>query len=767
MFQYSTLQVLLDRETHSSYQILVQATDQGDAANRKSATATININILDENDNKPQFSQKIYTVSVREDHNHIRNPGIIKVTATDIDQGDNKAIVYSIFGGNNDNVFKINSTSGQISLKAPLDREQVDQYILNVRAQNLGKTPLSNTTSVIVDVLDVNDNDPDFFNSPYKGSIKEDLGIDELVMPVHARDIDAGLNSQLEYSLINVDPLTFPFYIVPNTGDLMVGKVLDREKQSSYSFQVRVSDKGTPARSVETRVIIDLIDVNDNTPTFDHSLYNVTVREDVSIGHILDVSVKAHDPDAGDYARVTYNITKGNTGDKFQMSTVSGEGLIKVNGPLNYKQVEQYTLTIQATDGGGRFSTTLVKISVVDTNRYQPEFQGIPYELHIDENIAIGTSVYRVFASDNDSGENARVTYELQGSLSFTIEQNTGKIFTRVLLDRELTTGETFIVTARDNGDPAKTATTDVSVVIKDMNDNAPRFLQENGYTDSVMEDAKVNQNVLQISATDADTGNNALVTYTFDGGNDGDGDFKIDSSGVIRVAQELDRETVSVYQLKAFAVDKGYPAQSTSVDITITVGDINDNPPLFNPDVIEIHVNENTRPLTAIAQVSAVDPDEGENAQVGYSMKPGGDSASFELEHRPGGPAIIKNKIDLDYESDKKVYRIEIVARSTPFFSKATLIIKVMDVNDNRPILKDFTIIFNNYVNKFVSGVIGRVPATDPDEMDRDSLTYQLLTGNETQFLYVNNMTGEITLDYRLNSDVPRNSTMQVKVSG
>ncbi|XP_033746006.1 LOW QUALITY PROTEIN: cadherin EGF LAG seven-pass G-type receptor 2-like [Pecten maximus] len=760
-----TTKTLLDREATATYQLLVQAMDQGETSMRKSSTATLNINIQDVNDNSPQFSQKQYTVNIPESHDYTSSPVIAYVSATDADQGNNKIITYRIFGGNTDNTFKIDSSTGELSIQSALDRERVEAYSLLIRAQDGGSPMRSNTTVVDVNVLDVNDNDPYFYAPPYQHSVKENVDVNTTVLSVQATDKDTGLNGELFYSLLST-PVDFPFKIDENTGDIKVKLPLDRETGEMYNFVVKVQDKGTKVRSATTDVQIIISDVNDNHPEFRYDVYNQTVREDEEPGSKVILSLTAMDADSGDNALVDYSIVSGNQDDAFRINTLNGEGLIKVNKPLNYKLYQRYVLVVRATDKGGKSDTAEVHILVLDTNRHTPVFQGTPYTINVEENTAIDTFVYQVLALDDDVGENARLTYELHGSTSFHIDAATGEIFTRVELDREKKTGEAFYVTAQDHGVPSKTATTDVTVIINDVNDNNPEFAQKS-YEEDVMENAQDGFRVLQISATDRDELENAFIQYTFDGGNDGGGDFEIDSaSGTIRVAAPLDRETKSRYVLKAFAVDKGIPARSTSTTITIRVLDINDNKPVFPSSTIEIKVMENIPLNSVVAQVSAVDPDEGVNAEVEYEKAGGGDADSFKLEHRPGGPAVLKNLIYLDYEETKKVYQVLIKAWSHPFFSEALVLIMVQDVNDNEPILKDFTIIFNNFVDNFITGVIGRVPATDPDEIDRDKLIYEFVAGNEAEFLHLNQSTGQITLDYRLNSDVPRNGTFQVKVS-
>ncbi|XP_061178872.1 cadherin EGF LAG seven-pass G-type receptor 2-like isoform X2 [Saccostrea echinata] len=761
-----TTRAVLDRESNASYQILVQATDQGDVANRRSSTATVNIAVLDENDNYPQFSQKTYLVNVSEDYNFNMNLAIAKVSATDRDLDKNGQITYNIFGGNTFDTFRIDAVTGEISVQKQLDYETTKEYRLSIQAQDQGEPPKTNTTDVIIKVIDVNDNSPIFHAAPYRGNVPEDAPINSTAVAVQAQDRDDGLNSLLVYSIVNPDE-NLPFWIDSATGDVKVKSKLDHEKHESYNFVVMAKDQGTPVKSDTTSVFVTVRDINDNAPVFSQKIYNQTVSESTATTTRI-ISVSASDEDSNDNAYITYSIVSGNVGNTFQISTINGEGMISLQRKLNYKEQAQYLLEVRGTDLGGLYDTAQVRIYVLDTNKYRPQFQHTPYKIEVRENVPVGSSIYRVLAVDQDVGENGRVAYRLgQGTSGFEIDENTGDIKTRVKLDRETTPSMSFAVEAHDHGQPSMSTVVMVHVIILDENDNVPRFTHDN-FTGSIVENAEVDRSVMQISATDEDKGNNAKISYSLVHSTIPPSDhFSIDPvSGVIRVAQKLDRETVAVYNLKAVATDGGVPPRSSTVGVRINIIDINDNPPKFPSKELEIRVPENTPVGSVLMKVSATDPDEGENAQVEYEKIPGLDADKFDLSYRPGEPAILKNRVDFDYEQGPRIFYVKIYARSNPFFEDATLVIMIQDVNDNKPELKDFSIIFNNFEEHFVTGPIGRIPATDPDEIDQNKLRYEILGGNEAHFLDLNTSTGELTLDYRLNSDVPRNGTLQVKVS-
>ena len=342
----------------------------------------------------------------------------------------------------------------------------------------------------------------------------------------------------------------------------------------------------------------------------------------------------------------------------------------------------------------------------------------------------------------------------------FRIDPDTGTVYTMTELDYEDQAAYTLAITARDNGIPQKSDTTSLEILILDANDNVPRFLRD-FYQGSVFEDAPPSTSVLQVSATDRDSGPNGRLLYTFQGGDDGDGDFYIEpTSGVIRTQRRLDRENVAVYNLRALAVDRGSPVSlSASVEIQVTVLDINDNPPVFEKDELELFVEENSPVGSVVARIRASDPDEGPNAQIMYQIVEGNVPEVFQLDLLSGD---LRALVELDFEV-RREYVLVVQATSAPLVSRATVHIRLLDQNDNPPVLPDFQILFNNYVtnksNSFPTGVIGRIPAHDPDLSD--SLNYTFLQGNELQLLLLDPATGELQLSRDLDNNRPLEALM------
>ncbi|XP_045101942.1 protocadherin-like wing polarity protein stan isoform X7 [Portunus trituberculatus] len=753
----------LDREEHSLYTLTVQAEDEGAAQHRLTATTHVTVTVLDENDNYPQFTERTYTVEVPEDISAAASPVIAHIQASDEDGGKNGQVRYAIIGGNTAGHFTIDGLTGEVRVASPLDHETNRQYRLVVRAQDGGSPPRSNTTQLLVSVRDVNDNSPRFYTPLFQETVQENVHIGYSIVRVQAFDNDARDNALLTYS-IEGGGENLPVEVEKAAGWVVTRRELDREENHLYTFTVVARDHGDPPQSASATVVLQIQDQNDNDPVFESKNYDVCVSESDSPGMPV-IKVTATDKDEN--PRLHYAITSGNERGRFSITAQSGRGLISLAQPLDYKQERKYILTVTATDAGGRYDTANVYVNVSDANTFPPQFDNTPYSATVFEDAPEGSTVIMVAASDGDTGENARITYSLSGDTvpEFVIHPSTGAITTSKPLDREVKGGYLLTVTARDNGNPPLSDTTDVEITVVDVNDNPPVF-SEPSYRASVSEDAGVGASIIQVRANDADAGLNGRVKYSFEGGNDGKGAFSIDeTSGVVRTARMLDRETEQQYSLVAVALDHGAPEQSSTVTVTVDVLDINDNPPMFDTDHIQLYIAENMPVGSTVGEVRARDPDAGSNAHIQYRINGGPDAKNFIMVAHPNeGRAELVTRIDLDYESPKKKYQLNVQATSDPLRSDIPVTVHVVDTNDNAPVLSDFRIIFNNFKNHFPTAPIGRVPAVDADVTDQ--LTYHIVSGNKAGLVEINKDSGDITLSPSLNTNVPIHATMEVSVS-
>lgn len=752
----------LDRESKTAYTLEIQATDLGPLTTRKTTQTVVHVNVLDDNDCWPQFTNKSYSVSVREDIAYTSNPIILKVTATDADEDLNAMVRYSIIAGNTQSHFAIEPLTGEISVTSPLDYETSRWYRLTIRAQDAGSPPRSNTTQVLINIIDVNDDAPKFYSSLFQESVLENSPKGHKVLHVQAFDSDDGVNAQLTYKIKDLESIPrFPFEIESNTGWIYATRNLDHEEGNLYEFTVIAEDAGTPSKSSTANVVIRIQDINDNDPVFDPKIYETVVSEIDPPGTPV-ITVTATDRDHN--SRLNFQIANGNLRNRFNIVSQNNQGVIMVSQSLDYKTEKRFILSVLATDSGGRSDTATVYINVTDANTHRPVIEKTPYSVVISEDTPVGSTILVIEATDADVGENARITFAMDDVPEFKIDPHSGAISVIKPLDREKVAGYTVIVTAMDNGRPPLTDSANVEIEISDVNDNPPVFKQAT-FNAKVSEDTLIGTNVIQLTATDNDLGTNGQIKFALAPDHNGNDAFTIDAtSGVIRTAKILDREVAGSYELKVVAYDKGSPPLSTTAIVTVIIEDVNDNPPRFKSEKLLYTIPENSPIGYAIGEVIATDADLGENAHIEYSIVGGPDATLFSLFARPHDKAELISRTDMDYESDKKIYYLTIRASSPPLRTDIEVEVYVTDVNDNAPILSDFSIVLNNYKNHFPFGVIGKVPVFDADVADK--LTYRFTSGNNANLLFLNESTGEIKLNPSLNTNVPNRATFLVSIS-
>uniref|UniRef100_A0A673J4Q0 Cadherin domain-containing protein n=1 Tax=Sinocyclocheilus rhinocerous TaxID=307959 RepID=A0A673J4Q0_9TELE len=406
-----TTTALLDREMKSEYILIVRAVDGGVGPQQKTGIATVNITVLDINDNAPMWRDEPYQANVVE-----MSPidtDVITVLAVDPDYGDNGTVVYSI---NPENPFyTINRNTGKIRTSgAVLDREsqnarsaQLMRTII-VSASDRGTPPLRSSASatVYVNLLDLNDNDPAFLNLPFVAEVPEGLPIGSSVFRVQVQDPDEGDNGAVTMALQMGMP-RLDFRLNTTTGVLVSTAVLDREQIGQYYLRIIAYDAGQFPRTSTSTLTITVLDVNDETPTFFPSIYNVSLYESVPRDYVV-VRLNCTDNDAGLNAELSYFITGGNQDGKFSVGFRTG--VVRTVVGLDRETQASYRLVIEAIDngpaGGRRTGTATVYVEVLDVNDNRPIFLQNSYETSVLENIPRGTSILQVHTHIQNSLEN-------------------------------------------------------------------------------------------------------------------------------------------------------------------------------------------------------------------------------------------------------------------------------------------------------------------------------------------------------------------------
>nr|AFI99116.1 seven transmembrane protocadherin flamingo [Clytia hemisphaerica] len=723
---------VLDRETHPYYNFTVRAEDQGKV--KLHTDVSVSITLRDKNDNSPKFSKDVYKLSIPE--NTTVGSVVFKLDAVDDDIGQNGVIEFRPLDSNLR--FRINTSTGEIILKEAVDFDKYQRFSrFTVVAFDKGSPPKYANTEVEITIEDVNDNAPRFAKRIFErtSDIMEDIKVGSFVYKLSARDRDSGPNGDITFKLEDGLPQDFPFELDPKSGEITVSKGLDYETTKSYKFGVIAVDNGHPPKKDTTQVVFNIGNVNDNNPKFKQSSYYKEILEDTRRGEAIE-KVEAFDPDQLSNEDFEYAIEEGNSDDCFGIDPFQGVLFLKCD--LDYKRKNMYNLKLRVTDADKKPGYAYFKIEVTDANNNSPRFGQDVYQWNVLENADIGTVIKSVLATDADTGENARITYSLQpGSPidTFGIVNDTGAITTKKKLDRETTKSYTLVVKASDHGKPFKKfGFATVVITVTDVNDNKPAFTK-NLYTFTIEEDAKIGAVVGHLQATDNDEGRNKEVRYQFKERKHEY--FSINAeSGSIRTIKLLDRETIERFTFEVLAIDQGTPALQTSTSVIIDIEDVQDSNPVFTEKVYNFTIPENS--LVEVGRIRATLADDAFRHSMVYSFTKY--QTTFRIASLQG---IIRANSPLDYEKQHH-YQLHVrVVSDSGREDTAVVNVHVEDVNDHPPILEDFYIFLNALNGKY--DPMFRVPAEDPDVSS--VLRYGIITGNEHDFISLNDETGELFL--------------------
>ncbi|XP_051506051.1 putative protocadherin beta-18 isoform X8 [Myxocyprinus asiaticus] len=478
------LQTPLDREKQEENKLTLTAFDGGIPP--KSGTIKISVLVIDANDNAPVFSLPVYRVSLLE--NSSKGTDVVSVIATDKDKGTNAELAYSFSqtSGKALELFSINADSGAITVNGDLDFEKSKHFQLNVEATDKGG--MTDSSKVIIELIDVNDNAPMISVISFSNPIPEDAAPETVIAMLNIKDLDSGKNGQVKCV---ISP-NLPFKVkssAQNIYSLITEQLLDREAISEYNITITAIDEGSPSFSTNKTLNLKISDVNDNAPVFQRQSYTAYVMENNSPGVSVS-SVKAHDRDSGNNARISYfleDILVNGVSASTYISVNAESGEILAVRSFDYEQIKEFNIRVKAQDGGNPplSSNVSVKIIIQDQNDNAPQVlypvqsgASVVAEI-VPRSADVGYLVTKVVAVDVDSGQNAWLSYKLQKATDralFEVGLQNGEIRTvRQVTDKDAVK-QRLTVVVEDNGQPSRSATVSVNVAVAD---SFPEVLSE------------------------------------------------------------------------------------------------------------------------------------------------------------------------------------------------------------------------------------------------------------------------------------------------
>ncbi|XP_068445698.1 protocadherin alpha-3-like [Clinocottus analis] len=607
---------------------------------------------------------------------------------------------YRIVAGSTEPLFQVNQNDGILYAKRGIDREEVcdrtSPCLINL------KTVLENPLEihyVVVEILDINDHSPVFPEKEKRLEISESALTGARFQLQAARDPDVGQFSIQQYRLSQNEYFRLE---VKDRGEdrkvpfLILQKQLDRETGGKLKLRLTAVDGGKPVKSGMIDIVVDVLDVNDNSPVFTKELYASTLKENVPTGTVV-IQVNATDMDQGANGEVMYSF--GHEVDSklrniFSIDANTGE--IKVTGQIDFEESRSYEIDIQASDKGQVPLTTdkSVMITVLDVNDNAPEIEVTSFSSSIKEDSKLGTTVALISVSDLDSGINGKVICTIKEEVPFTLapslQENMYAVVTRSKLDRENVSQFDVTIIAKDSGDPLFLTEKTMRVVISDVNDNSPEF-SSSPYVFYVTENNSPGASLFSVNALDCDESDNALISYSISREASGDNTFtsflNINSeSGDILALKSFDFETLKTFQFQVVATDSGTPSLSSNVTVNVFILDQNDNAPVIlypvssngsAEGVEEIPRNVNAGHL--VTKVRAYDADIGYNGWLLFSLQELTDHSLFGLDRYTGQIRTLRSFTETDEAQHKLVILVKDNG-NVSLSATATVVVKVVE---------------------------------------------------------------------------------------
>ncbi|XP_053180416.1 uncharacterized protein LOC128363439 [Scomber japonicus] len=599
----------------------------------------------------------------------------------------------------------LNRDKGTLVIKERIDREELcgQTTPCSFSFEVILENPIQ-LYRVTVEVTDINDNSPSFQKVEINLKIAENAALGTRFSLVSADDPDVGINDIQKYTLKPSDHFKLEVHSQPDGGkfiEMVLQTPLDREKEETHSLVLIASDGGEPHRSGTVRIHITVLDVNDNAPVCSQPVYKADVRENSPEGTVV-TTVSANDADEGVSSEVTYSFPHVAKEAKQLFEVNSKTGEIKVTGKLDFEKSKTYQLNVQASDHGGFTDTCKVIVQILDENDNVPTIQLMSFSNSISEDSPPGTTIAVVNVDDGDSDGNGVVKCSINSDVPFKIESSlTGyyTIVTEDFLDRESIPEYNITITVSDQGSPPLSNSKNINVKVSDVNDSPPKFKQSE-YSKTVPENNSPGFSVFTISASDADWGQNARVSYFLEekeiNGVAVSSLVSINSeNGVVHAVRSFDYEQIKWFEFNVTARDAGSPPLSSVATVKIMIQDQNDNPPqVLYPvqtggSVVGEMVPRSSDVGYLVTKVVAVDVDSGQNAWLSYKLQKATDRALFEVGLQNGEIRTIRQVTDKDAVKQ----RLTVIVEDNGQPSRSATVIVNVAVADSFPeVLSEFT---------------------------------------------------------------------------
>ncbi|CAK9804708.1 Fat-like cadherin-related tumor suppressor homolog [Anthophora plagiata] len=781
------------------HELIVLAKDRGalfrSGGSSRASTAKVTIRVRQVNLHAPEIY--VHHLPDIVEHSNADIYAIVRVV--DNDEGVHGQIAsLDIVGGDPAGHFRVRPAGGShtgeynIEVLHLLDRETAVQgYNLTLRAMDRGVPQRFTYKFVPVHLADLNDNAPVFSREIYEVKVPETAPINTPVIRLKVSDADEGRNALVFLEIVGGNE-GGEFYVNAETGMLYTAANLDAEEKAFYTLTISAVDQGNAGtrKQSSAKVKINVVDTNDNDPTFEQSEMEVWIDENEPAGTAV-VKITAKDRDSGENAYISYSIDNI---QKVPFEIDHFSGIVKTKQVLDYETMKrEYLLHVRVSDWGlpyRRQAEMQLHVKVRDVNDNRPQFERIECTGHVPRYLPISSEIITVSAIDFDAGN--IISYRIvsgnedscfaldsaSGVLSVVCDLSDMRVAERTinvtatdgshfadvnpvhmhLVNAKRNLGSQGIISdqsgafeckdtgvarrlteaialAEKNNMPSKDDEYTLTPSRYGENVHAPEFIDFPSEI-KANESVKIGTTLVRIRARDRDLDYNGKLVFCISSG-DRDSVFGIDpDTGDLNVIGYLDRERESEYFLNISVYDLGKPQKSASKMLPVTILDVNDNAPKFEKTLASFRMSETALNGTNVWRANATDVDLGENARVTYSLVT--ETNDFRVDPVTGVLSVFGR---LDRER-QEIYELRIRAQDNggkgtdtpPLYSDALVRVTVDDVNDNAPTfaLPSYTVKIREDVPIWT--VVAVVDATDPDEGAGGDIEYFLSDAMESE---------------------------------